>query len=85
MLSIIIQGLTNHAALLDKVNIFRHLKTFENINTIIIIIIISLAYDPSKLTGMNLFCVEQQKIYCSIIFANHVESTTFIKRLYKLN
>jgi hypothetical protein len=45
----------------------------------------NLAYDPSKLTGINLFMLNSNTIYCSIIFANHIESTTFIKILFKAN
>jgi hypothetical protein len=55
---------------------------------IIFIIITGLAivYDPSKLTVMNLFVLNGNTIYFSIICADHIKSTKFITFLEsKLN
>jgi hypothetical protein len=42
-------------------------------------------YDQSKSTGMNFFVLKSNTIYCSIIFTNCIESTTFIQFIYKVN
>jgi hypothetical protein len=44
-------------------------------------VVTSLLYDPSKL---NLFVVNKETIYCSIIFSDSFENT-FAKCLYKVN
>jgi hypothetical protein len=43
----------------------------------------SVAYDPSKLTEINRFALDSSTVYCSKIFANHIESTKFITFLFK--
>jgi hypothetical protein len=44
----------------------------------------SVEYDQSKLTEIKLFVLKSNIIYCSIVFANRIESTNFIKYLYKV-
>jgi hypothetical protein len=44
-----------------------------------------LAYDPSKLTVMNLFVFDSDMIYGSIVFAYRIEGIRFVKIFYKLN
>jgi hypothetical protein len=43
-----------------------------------------LSYGPSKLTGMNFTVLNSDTIYFSIIFANRIERTQFIKFIYKV-
>jgi hypothetical protein len=45
----------------------------------------SLAYDPSKLKGINIFVLKSNTIYFRIIFANRVETTRFIKFFCEIN
>jgi hypothetical protein len=42
-------------------------------------------YDLSKSTGMNLFVLNSDTIYRSILLAYLIESTQFQKCLYKAN
>lgn len=44
------------------------------------IIWLVIAYDPSNLTAIKPFVLNNNRIYCSIIFANRLENT-FIKRI----
>jgi hypothetical protein len=44
-----------------------------------------LTYDPLKLTGMDLFVLNNNTTYCTVISANHVENTTFMQFLYEVN
>jgi hypothetical protein len=37
------------------------------------------------MTGMKLFVLKWNRVHCGIIFANRVESITFVQFLYQLN
>lgn len=50
-----------------------------------LIFIILLAYLPSKLMGINFFVLNSNEFYCSIMFENCIESTTFVKFIYKVH
>jgi hypothetical protein len=62
---------------MEDINGKKRGKTYKEAGVIV--------YGPLKLTGMKIFVLNNNTIYCSVTFAGRTVNTKFIKFLYKVS